>query len=159
MDHAVPRLERANQEVSIFNFRGAGIPARLFALEEIMKRKNAGGRVLPADWTEAVGKVQEVLTQAENEAGEREKSLANFAPAVESGEKAVAWKHGLGQFQERLQLFQAKIQQAEEDAAEAELALSDGEKTLEHWLARANDITRRAAKIQADTGRSDVPPA
>ena len=55
-----------------------------------MKRKHAGGRVLPADWTEVIGEVQEVLTQAEKEAGEREKLLAGIMPSIPSAGKAAA---------------------------------------------------------------------
>jgi hypothetical protein len=120
-----------------------------------MKRKHVGGRVLPADWTEVIGEVQEVLTQAEKEAGKREKLLAGIMPSIPSAGKAVAWKQGLERFEERLQLFQARVQQAEDNAADGELALADGEKALEHWLARANEITRRVAKIHEASTHSD----
>ncbi len=95
-----------------------------------MKRKHAGPRVLANDWTEVIEKVQEVLTQAQSEAAEREQALAGNMPGIPSTEKAAAWKQGFEQFDERLRLFQARVQQADEDAADAELALTDGEKAL-----------------------------
>ena len=70
-----------------------------------MKRKHAGGRVLPADWTEVIGEVQEVLTQAEKEAGEREKLLAGIMPSIPSAGKAAAWKQGLERFDQRLPVW------------------------------------------------------
>ena len=122
-----------------------------------MKRKHAGPRVLPNDWTEVIEKVQEVLTQAQSEAAEREQALAGNMPGIPSTEKAAAWKQGFEQFDERLRLFQARVQQADEDAADAELALTDGEKALEHWLARATEIARRVAKAQFADTPSDGP--
>jgi hypothetical protein len=110
------------------------------------------------DWSEVIGKVQEVLTQTEKEAGEREQNLAEIMPPA-SHEKSAAWKEGLEQFEKRFDQFQARIQQAEEDASEAELVLADGEKTLEHWLARVVDVTRRVAKAQEDSARPDQPTA
>jgi len=122
-----------------------------------MKRNRGRDRVLPNDWTEVIEKVQEVLTQAQSEAAEREQALAGNTPGIPSTEKAAAWKQGFEQFDERLRLFQARVQQADEDAADGELALADGEKALEHWLARATEITRRVAKTQVAASPSDGP--
>jgi hypothetical protein len=133
-------------EVPISNFPIAGISPQFWFQEEIMKRKHASGRALPNDWTEVIAKVQEVLTQTESAAAEREQGLAGNTPAIPSTPKAAAWKHGFEQFEEHLGLFEAGVQQAEDDAADAELALADGEKALAHWLARATEITRRVAK-------------
>ena len=119
-----------------------------------MNRKHGRDRVLPNDWTEVIEKVQEVLTQAQSEAAEREQALAGNMPGIPSTEKAAAWKQGFEQFDERLRLFQARVQQADEDAADAELALADGEKALEHWLARATEITRRVAEAQGAAASS-----
>jgi len=122
-----------------------------------MNRKHGRDRVLPNDWTEVIEKVQEVLTQAQSEAAEREQALAGNMPGIPSTEKAAAWKQGFEQFDERLRLFQARVQQADEDAADAELALADGEKALEHWLARATEIARRVEKTQFADTPSDGP--
>src|SRR5438094_2734 len=119
-----------------------------------MNQKHCRDRVLPKDWTEVIEKVQEVLTQARSEAAEREQALAGNMPGIPSTEKAAAWKQGFEQFDERLRLFQARVQQADEDAADAELALTDGEKVLEHWLARATEITRRVAEAQGAAASS-----
>jgi hypothetical protein len=117
--------------------------------EEIMKRKQAGDRVLPADWTEVIGKVQEVLTQAEKEAAEREQALTPAKPSTPSAKRAAAWKEGLESFEERLKLFQAKVQQAEDVAAEADLALGDGEKALDDWLTRVSQVRGKVSAASA----------
>jgi len=122
-----------------------------------MKRKHDGVRALPKDWTEVIEKVQEVLTQTQSEAAAREQGLAENMPAIPHPEKAAYWKQGFEQFDERLSLFQARVQQVEDDAADAELALADGEKALEHWLARANEITQRVVKTQTTATSSDGP--
>jgi len=122
-----------------------------------MNRKHGRDRVLPNDWMEVIEKVQEVLTQAQSEAAEREQALAGNMPGIPSTEKAAAWKQGFEQFDERLRLFQARVQQADEDAADGELALADGEKALEHWLARATEITRRVEKTQFADAPFDSP--
>jgi chromosome segregation ATPase len=114
--------------------------------EEIMKRNRAAEHILPADWTEVVGKVQEILTQAEKAAGEREQALAQIAASIPSADKAAAWKEGLEQFEEQLRLFDSGVQKAEDQASEAELVSADGEKALEDWLARVAGLTNKVAK-------------
>ena len=113
-----------------------------------MRRKHTGNQVLPVDWSEVIGNVQEVLTQTEKETGEREQNLAEIMPPT-SHEKSAGWKEGLEQFEKRFDQFQARIQQAEEDACEAELVLEDGEKTLEHWLNRAAEVGQHVREIGA----------
>jgi hypothetical protein len=120
-----------------------------------MKRKNDGIRALPKDWTEVIEKVQEVLTQTQSEAAAREQALLENVPSAPGSEKAAAWKQGFEQFDERLRLFQTRVQQAEDDAADAELALADGEKALEHWLARANEIAQRVARTRTTATPDD----
>jgi len=145
------------QTILLFSMHSVYCVVRISNVEVTMKRKKTSDRVLPADWTEVVGKVQEVLTQTEIEAGEREKILTGMATSFLPAKKANAWKKGIEQFEERLQLFQSAVQQAEDDATEAELVLADGEKALEHWLARASDISRSVAKIQEDKTDSPKP--
>jgi hypothetical protein len=117
-----------------------------------MKRNRAGDRVLPADWTEVIVNVQEVLTQAESDAAERERGLKATKASRPSAKTRSAWKEGLERFEEHLRLFQAKVQQAEDEATEADLALADGEKTLEDWLTRVKTVSRRVA--EASVGES-----
>ena len=120
-----------------------------------MKRKHAGIQVLPKDWTEVIEKVQEVLTQTQLEAAAREQALPEKVPSAPGSETAAAWKQGFEQFDERLRLFQSRVQQAEDNAEDAELALADGEKALEYWLARANEINQRVAKTEATAASPD----
>jgi hypothetical protein len=114
-----------------------------------MKRNHAGDRVLPADWTEVIGNVQEVLTQAESDAAERERGLKATKASQPSAKTRSAWKEGLERFEESLRLFQAKVQQAEDEATEADLALADGEKGLEDWLTRVKQVSSKVAAASA----------
>ena len=114
-----------------------------------MKRNRAGDRVLPVDWTEVIEKVQEVLTHVESDAAERERGLTATKSSRPSVKTRSAWKEGLERFEESLRLFQAKVQQAEDEATEADLALADGEKGLEDWLTRAKGISIKVTEASA----------
>lgn len=104
-----------------------------------MKRKQIGEPVLPTDWTGVIDRVQDVLTQTETAAAERERRVADVPLSVPSAKKATAWKDSLEHFENRLRLFQAAFQKAEEDAEEADITLADAEKALQQWLARARE--------------------
>jgi len=56
---------------------------------------------------------------------------------------SAAREQPLEHFEERLQRFRAALQKAEDDAEEADLALADGERSLENWLARAKESAPR----------------
>jgi len=112
-----------------------------------MKQNHVENSVLPTDWTEVIGKVHDVLTQTETSAAEREKKLAKIVHSVPTREKTKKWKQTLEGFEERLQLFQAAVQKAEDNAEEADLALADGEKALQHWLAQATAISSKIDQL------------
>ena len=108
-----------------------------------MKRKHAENQVLPTDWTGVIENVQDILTQTETAAAERERRVVDVPLSVPSAKKATAWKESLEHFEDRLRLFQATFQKAEENAEEADLALADGEKALQQWLTRARESSQK----------------
>ncbi len=107
-----------------------------------MKRNLIENQVLPADWSQVIDRVQHVLTQTEKAAGERARHLAQEEP-VPPKEMNAAREQPLEHFEERLQQFRAALQKAEDDAEETDLALTDGERSLENWLARAKESAPR----------------
>ncbi len=106
-----------------------------------MQRNLIENQVLPADWSQVIDRVQHVLTQTEKAAGERARLLAQ--EPVPPKEMNAAREQPLEHFEERLQQFRAALQKAEDDAEEADLALADGERSLENWLARAKESAPR----------------
>ena len=107
-----------------------------------MQRHQIENQVLPADWSQVIDRVQHVLTQTEKAAGERARHLAQEGP-VPPREMNAAREQPLEHFEERLQQFRAALQKAEDDAEETDLALTDGERSLENWLARAKESAPR----------------
>jgi hypothetical protein len=119
------------------------IAIRLKFEEILMNQNHDENSVLPTDWTEVIGKVHKVLTQTESSAAKREESLTVLAVPKPTTENVKAWKQNLKNFEERLHLFRAAVQKAENNAEEADLALADAEKTLQQWLTRATEFSSK----------------
>ena len=101
-----------------------------------MKRNQIEKQALPADWTDVINQVQDVLTQTEKAAGERALRLTSEEPNPPK-EKTAVFEPTLEHFEERIRRFRAALQKAEDDGEEADNALADGERALQTWLTRA----------------------
>jgi chromosome segregation ATPase len=113
-----------------------------------MTRNQAMNRTFAKDWSEVIGKVQEVLAQTEAEAADRARILKTSGMGVtpvlpQAEEKVTAWKQGLEHYEERMQGFQACLQQAEKSLDEAELSLSQVEAGLKEWGQAAEAIRKK----------------
>jgi hypothetical protein len=107
-----------------------------------MKRNQIERQALPADWTEVIDQVQDILTQTERTAGERALRLTTKEPNPPK-EKTARFEPTLEDFEERIQRFRAALQKAEDDGEEADIALADGERALQAWLARAKESANK----------------
>jgi len=103
-----------------------------------MRRSSTSRPILPADWTEVLGRVQQALEQANAAAAKRVEALdAGAATPPEP-----FWRHGLEQARARLDTLSTYADRASHAVAEADVALGAGEDTLRGWL-EANEAARR----------------
>ena len=113
-------------------------------------RNHVENQVLPADWSQVIEQVQDVLTETERAANERGHLLVEKQPAPRK-KNEPSWEPTLDHFEERLRQFRAALQKAEDDAEEADLALADGDRALQQWL----DRSRRSSPKTDTTVNAD----
>jgi hypothetical protein len=107
-----------------------------------MPRSRETHPVLPADWTDVLGRVQQTLEQARAEAEARAEALA--APPAADGEPP--WRRGLGQARQGVDGLAACADRAARDVAEVDAVLAAGEDALRQWLAASEAARRKLAE-------------
>jgi hypothetical protein len=99
--------------------------------------------VLPADWTEVLGRVQQALEQAQASAAQRAEALAPSPPAADP---ELSWQRGLEQVRERLEGLSLYAERASRNIAAADAVLADGEEGLRRWLSASEAVRRTLAE-------------
>jgi hypothetical protein len=108
-----------------------------------MRRSSTSRPVLPADWLEVLGRVQQTLEQAETAAAQRAAALETPSATVEPDtDSAPGWRRGLSEACTRVDGLGVCANQAAQAVAEVDAALGMGEESLRHWLT-ANEAARR----------------
>jgi len=103
--------------------------------------------VLPADWAEVLGRVQQTLEEADAAATRRVENLESPAVTANSATaREPAWRYGLEQARHRLDLLATYADRAGHAVAEADVALGTGEDSLRGWLSASEAARRRLAE-------------
>ena len=97
-------------------------------------------RTLSADWTQVLARVQNALAQAVVQLQEREQALTAMAP-----QPLAAMPLNFSGYEKHLTAFAACPEQAEQNLAQLDIELKDGEDAMRQWLAQAETARRNLA--------------
>jgi chromosome segregation ATPase len=103
-------------------------------------------RNMSADWNQVLDQVEHALENAVQRLQEREQALAQSASAA-----ATLQSLDFAQFEDRLAAFAGQPREVEQQLAELDASLGEGEEKLRRWLAQS-DATRR--RLAAWVGRA-----
>jgi hypothetical protein len=106
----------------------------------------------PPSWAEVLDQVQNALWQAEEAAGQREKSFAALPEANPSGKFEETWRQCLGRLRERFAALEEAAARAGQNAEPADMALQAGEEGIRRWLEEIHTVGQKLA----DGGPSSV---
>ena len=102
---------------------------------------------LPETWAQVLDEVEATLRGAEAAAAQRGLAIDHFAPATASQlERTALWNQNLKHLEERMQGWPAVLQQAEKEAANADVVLKAPEEALRRWLSEVEVFGQRLAK-------------
>ncbi len=110
-----------------------------------MRRKPAARPILPPDWTEVLGRVQQTLQEADAAAAQRVAALEPATPGGELAPRPIAGLPDLNQARGQFDQLASYLDRATRIVSDADMALAAGEDALQSWLQASQAARRKLA--------------
>jgi hypothetical protein len=109
-----------------------------------MKAVSSSPPALPEAWAQVLDNVEQTLRRTEAAAAEQEQAIGSFSPSADADKEQ--WQESLQKLQQQMQAWPLVLQQAEQEAAEADAVLNAALEGFQQWLSEAEAQERRLAK-------------